>query len=55
MSLTPQTAATLLRWRLVLGAEAERAVPELGLSGLLADPVLDRESLGAMPWPRRIE
>ena len=48
MSLTPENAATLLRWRLVLGAEAERAAPMMGLSGLLADPVLDQESLGAM-------
>src|SRR5712671_3275302 len=48
MSLTPESAATLLRWRLVLGAEAERAAPMIGLSGLLADPVLDQESLGAL-------
>lgn len=34
MSLTPDAAATLLRWRLVLGAEAERAEPLLGLAAL---------------------
>src|SRR5437762_10039121 len=48
MSLTKENAATLLRWRLVLGSEAERAAPMMGLSGLLGDPVLDQESLGAM-------
>lgn len=48
MSLTPDNAAALLRWRLVLGAEAERAMPMMGLSGLLGDPVLDQESLAAM-------
>ncbi len=48
MSLTKENAAALLRWRLVLGAEAERAAPAMGLAGLLADPVLDQESLGAM-------
>jgi len=48
MSLTPDNASTLLRWRLVLGAEAERAMPMMGLSGLLGDPVLDQESLASM-------
>ncbi|HET8697200.1 MAG TPA: VWA domain-containing protein [Gammaproteobacteria bacterium] len=45
MSLTRENAAALLRWRLVLGAEAERADPLMSLSQLLADPVLDQESL----------
>ena len=48
MSLTKESAAMLLRWRLVLGAEAERAAPIMGLSGLLSDPVLDQEALGSM-------
>src|SRR5262249_34961880 len=48
MSLTKENATTLLRWRLVLGAEAERASPMMGLSGLLGDPVLDQEALGSM-------
>ncbi|PWU17126.1 MAG: hypothetical protein C5B50_11875 [Verrucomicrobia bacterium] len=48
MSLTRESATTLLRWRLVLGSEAERAAPMMGLSGLLGDPMLDQESLGGM-------
>lgn len=48
MSLTKENALALLRWRLVLGAEAERAAPMMGLSGLLGDPVLDQESLASM-------
>jgi len=34
--MEPEAAAALLRWRLVLGAEAERAEPLLGLSALCA-------------------
>lgn len=48
MSLDPQAATTLLRWRLVLGAEAERGEPLLGLRGLLADPVVDQAALIGM-------
>ena len=48
MSLTKENATALLRWRLVLGSEAERASPMMGLDGLLGDPVLDQESLGSM-------
>src|SRR5687768_7868343 len=48
MSLTKENAVTLLRWRLVLGVEAERAATNMGLSELLADPVLDQESLASM-------
>jgi len=40
-----QAAETLLRWRLVLGSEAEKAEPMLGLGGLLADPLADHEQL----------
>ena len=46
MSLTRENATALLRWRLVLGSEAERAVPQMGLTELLGDPVLDLEALG---------
>lgn len=45
MSLDKQAAETLLRWRLVLGSEAEKAEPMLGLGALLADPLLDHEQL----------
>ena len=46
--MTKENATTLLRWRLVLGAEAERASSMMSLSGLLGDPVLDQEALGSM-------
>ena len=41
MSLTKENAATLLRWRLVLGAEAERASPMMSLSGEPLDAVIE--------------
>ena len=46
--MDPEVVRTLLRWRLVLGGEAERAEPMLGLSGLLADPAIDQESIAEL-------
>jgi hypothetical protein len=46
--MDPDVIRTLLRWRLVLGAEAERAEPMLGLDALLADPAFDQESIAEL-------
>ncbi len=48
MSLQPQDSAALLRWRMVLGSEAESADACFGLAGLLADPMLDQDQVMSM-------